>query len=208
MNNDNFISPKKLTQQFNITSGTLRNWGESGKIGYLRPNKTGRRIYNINDVRKILGIEDSILEKKKTISYARVSSNHQKEDLERQIVILKEKNPDSIVIKDIGSGLNWKRQGFNSLLEQVNKGDISQVVVTYRDRLCRFGFELVEWILKKSNVKLVVLNSNIDQKDISRELSDDLLAITTVFVARNNGLRAGAYRRERKEIEDAKKEKE
>jgi predicted site-specific integrase-resolvase len=199
MNNDNYIAPSKITKQFNITSGTLRTWAESGKIRCIRPNKTGRRIYNIEDIKKILGIDESVLDRRKTISYARVSSNHQKEDLERQVCLLRESNPDSIIIKDIGSGLNWRRQGFNSLLEQIYKGDVSQVVVTYRDRLCRFGFELVEWIFKKFNVKLLVLSSNVDQKDITRELSDDLLAITTVFVARNNGLRAGAYKRERRD---------
>jgi predicted site-specific integrase-resolvase len=69
-------------------------------------------------------------------------------------------------------------------------------VVTYKDRLCRFGFELLEHIFKKADVKLVVL-CGATEIDSTRELSDDLLAITTVFVARNNGLRSSAYRSER-----------
>jgi predicted site-specific integrase-resolvase len=114
--------------------------------------------------------------------------------------------PDARIIKDIGSGLNWKRPGLGSLLEQVHQGNVKEVVVTYKDRLCRFGSEILEWIFKKSNVKLLVLSSSSDQKDITRELSDDLLAITTVFVARNNGLRAGHFRRERKAKEGIEKE--
>jgi putative resolvase len=116
MNNDNYISPHKLTKQFNVTSGTLRRWAEQGKIKYLRPNKNGRRIYNIEDVKKIFGITENTQDKK-TICYARVSSNHQKEDLDRQIKYLKDAYPDATIIKDIGSGLNWKRPGFNSILE-------------------------------------------------------------------------------------------
>lgn len=198
MNNDKYISPRHITKQFNITSGTLRLWAENGKIRYIRPNQTGGRLYNANDIEKIFG-SNSTFKNQKTICYARVSSIHQKHDLERQESFLRERFPNSIIVKDIGSGLNWKRKGFCSILEQVIKGDIEKIVVTYKDRLCRFGIELVEWLFKKFNVKLLVLSQNIDQKDISRELAEDLLAITTVFVARNNGLRAGAYRRQRKE---------
>lgn len=195
MNNSKYISPSKITKQFDVTSGTLRNWAESGKIGYLRPNN-GRRVYNIEDVARIFGSE-STETNKKTYLYARVSSSHQKEDLERQINLLKTNYPDAILIKDVGSGLNWKRPGFNSLLEHVHNGDVEQIVVTYRDRVCRFGYELVEWIFKKAAVKLVVLGSDIGS-DRTNELAEDLLAITTVFVAKNNGLRAGKLKQLRK----------
>jgi predicted site-specific integrase-resolvase len=203
MNNDKYISPSRLTKQFDITSGALRLWAESGKIRFLRPNGTGRRIYNIEDVKRIFDIEEDIVERK-TICYARVSSSHQKEDLQRQIEFLEERYPDTEIIKDIGSGLNWKRPGFNSLLERISKGDVKAVVVTYRDRLCRFGIELIEWIFKKADVKLLVLDRIANEKSATVELSEDLLAITTVFVARNNGLRAGMYRREksRKSLEE------
>jgi predicted site-specific integrase-resolvase len=204
MNNDKYVSPSRLTKQFDITSGALRLWAESGKIRFLRPNGTGRRIYNIEDVKRIFDIKEDIIQRN-TLCYARVSSSHQKEDLQRQIEFLEERYPDAEIIKDIGSGLNWKRPGFNSLLERVSKGDVKTVVVTYRDRLCRFGIELVEWIFKKADVKLVVLDRIANEKSATVELSEDLLAITTVFVARNNGLRAGMYRREknRKSIEEA-----
>jgi predicted site-specific integrase-resolvase len=84
-------------------------------------------------------------------------------------------------------------------LEQVHNGDVQEVVVTYKDRLCRFGHELVEWIFEKANVKFVVLGTNDNVQDLTRELSDDLLAITTVFVAKNNGFRAASLRKQRKE---------
>jgi predicted site-specific integrase-resolvase len=209
MDNEQYISPFKLTKQFDVTSGTLRRWAEDGKIRCLRPNN-GKRIYNVNDVTKHFGIQPVKPNPTYTICYARVSSLHQKEDLERQINLLKEQYPKAKIIKDIGSGLNWNRPGFRTLLEHLDSKTVSEVVVAYKDRLCRFGFELMEWIIKKANAKLVVLNANNDITDASRELSDDLLAITTVFVAKNNGLRAAHYRKQRKAkvVEKGSKENE
>jgi putative resolvase len=196
MNNEQYISPQRITKQYDITSGTLRRWSEEGKIRCLRPNN-GKRIYNASDIAKCFGTEP-ITNEKITVAYARVSSNHQKADLQRQVDLLKEKYPNARIIKDIGSGLNWNRQGFKTLLELIDSKAISELVVTYRDRLCRFGFELMEWIIKKASIKLVVLSNSTNQPtDLSRDLSDDLLAITTVFVAKNNGIRAAEYRKQR-----------
>jgi predicted site-specific integrase-resolvase len=204
--NERYISASKISKQFEISSGTLRLWAESGKIKCLRPNGDGRRLYNVSDVRTIFGIKDPQRDRR-TICYARVSSNHQKQDLERQVELFKSKFPDTEIIQDIESGLNWKRQGLNTLLELASKGHVETVVVTYRDRLCRFGFELLEWVFKKFDVKLLVLNTVFGEENSSNELAEDLLAITTVFVAKSNGLRAGKYRRERalKEVKESQK---
>jgi predicted site-specific integrase-resolvase len=205
MNDEHYISPSRIQKQFDITSGTLRRWAEEGKIKCIRPNtggvRGGRRIYNVNDVQQLLGIHNLTSTPKNTICYARVSSSHQQEDLQRQIQLLQETYPTSKIIKDIGSGLNWHRSGFNSLLEQIHSGTVDTLVVTYKDRLCRFGFELFDWILKKAHVKLVVLGSTNDTTDVSKELAEDLLSITTVFVAKNNGLRSSAFRKQRREKE-------
>jgi predicted site-specific integrase-resolvase len=110
---------------------------------------------------------------------------------------LKSEYPNHDVISDIGSGLNWHRKGLRTLLEGVYNNDIGEVVVTYRDRLCRFGFELLEWVFEKHQVKLVVLDS-LPQENSSTsagELAEDLLAITTYFVAKNNGCRASRNRK-------------
>jgi predicted site-specific integrase-resolvase len=209
MDNESYISPRKITKQFDITSATLRKWSEDGKIRCLRPNATGqrggKRIYNLEDVRRIFGTGANI-KPRKTICYARVSSTKQKEDLDRQIKFLKEAYKEAVIIKDIGSGLNWHRTGFKSILEQVYTGSVERVVVSYKDRLCRFGLELVEWIFKKANVKLVVLSKDTGEQDLAKELSEDLLAITTIFVAKNNGIRAAKYRKQRKEKEGRERE--
>jgi predicted site-specific integrase-resolvase len=203
MDNENYISAHKIKKKFDISSNSLRLWAESGKIRFLRINENGKRIYNVEDINKTFGITESI-PTRKTICYARVSSDHQKEDLVRQIEILKISHPETEIIKDIGSGLNFKRKGFTSLLEQIYSGKVSKVVVTFKDRLCRFGFEIVEWILKKHNTELVVLNTLSNESNNTNELAEDLLAITTVFVARNNGNRSATFRKQRKQLEKEK----
>ena len=151
-------------------------------------------------LRKLLGDSEGKEDKdnKKGVIYARVSSSHQKEagDLKRQIEDLQESYPEYNVIKDVGSGLNFKRPGLQALLEQVYSGTVSEVVVRHKDRLCRYGLEILEFIFKKAGTKLVVLSN--EQETSTKELADDLLAITTVFVARHNGQRSAENRRKRK----------
>jgi predicted site-specific integrase-resolvase len=208
MNDDKFISPYKIKKKFDITSNTLRSWAEKDQIGHIRiRDGKGKRLYNIDDVEKIFYGSKLPEQRKKVICYARVSSNHQKEDLDRQIKLLQETYKEAEIISDIGSGLNFERKGFKTLLERINNREVEKVVVTYKDRLCRFGYELIEWILKKSNTELMVLNklSNSDEFGTSK-LAEDLLAVTTVFVARNNGNRSAKYRKQRKHEAQEKKE--
>ena len=192
-----YISPQAITKVYGITSTTLRNWAEAGKIKYIRP-LDGRRLYNKEDVRIIFGQKDdsdtSQIKIRRTVLYARVSSPHQTEDLARQISFLQSRYPNSQLIKDIGSGLNWKRRGLETVLEQIYQGDIAEIVVAYKDRLCRFGYELFEWICQKHNTRIVVLNTVSETEDRTKELAEDLFSIVTVFVAKNNGLRASHNR--------------
>lgn len=85
-------------------------------------------------------------------------------------------NPNCQLIKDIGSGLNWKRKGLETILEQIHQGDIEEIVVAYKDRLCRFGYELFEWICQKHDTKIVVLNKVSETEDRTKELAEDLLS--------------------------------
>jgi predicted site-specific integrase-resolvase len=205
---DKFISPCNIKKKFDVTSNTLRTWAEKDQIRHIRiRDGKGKRLYNIEDVEKIFYGSKIPEHRKKVICYARVSSNHQKEDLDRQVKLLQETYKEAEIISDIGSGLNFKRKGFQTLLERIHNKEVEKVVVAYKDRLCRFGFELVEWIIKKSNTELVVLNqlSSSDESGTS-ELAEDLLSITTVFVARNNGNRSAKYRKQRKEESQKKEE--
>lgn len=122
---------------------------------------------------------------KESIVYARVSSAHQKADLARQIADLRREHPSHRLVSDVGSGLNFKRRGLLAVLERVLAGVVDEVVVMHRDRLARYGVELLEFVFKEAGTRLVVLGlDGTDESSETRELADDLLAITTVFVAR------------------------
>jgi predicted site-specific integrase-resolvase len=124
---------------------------------------------------------------KTTVLYCRVSSAKQKDDLNRQADYLQSLFPTGIVYKEIGSGLNYKRKVLISILDEILSGNVGQLVVTYKDRLARFGVEIIEWLLSKNNCQLVVLN----RSDLSpeREMVEDILAIIHVFSCRLYGLR-------------------
>ena len=174
-----YITSKNACEHFGIHANTLRKWADAGKISHIR-SPSGQRLYDVSSVgRKI--------DTRTKICYARVSSASQKEDLERQVLFLKQKYPDYEVVTDVGSGLNFKRKGFRRVLESVLSNSVSEIVVAHRDRLCRFGFELVQWICDKSDTKLVVL----EQTSLSptEELTKDLLSIIHVFSCRLYGLR-------------------
>ena len=113
----------------------------------------------------------------------------------RQVAFMRERYPNAEIIRDVGSGLNFRRKGLLAILERLHQGDKLRVVVAYRDRLARFGTELIETLLERNGWELVVLN----QRDLSaeEELTTDLLAILTVFGVRVNGLRR--YNKEIKE---------
>ena len=125
---------------------------------------------------------------RKRICYCRVLSHSQKNDLERQIKYMTNKYPDYILIKDVGSGLNFKRKGLLKIIDMAIKGEVEELVIAYKDRLTRFGYDLLEYQIKKySNGKIKILNGESDT--IEEELSKDLLQIMNVFVAKMNGLR-------------------
>ncbi|MCW5672896.1 MAG: IS607 family transposase, partial [Hydrogenophaga sp.] len=137
------------------------------------------------------------------IIYARVSSPKQRADLQRQVVALQEAYPQHQLIQDVGSGLNFKRKGLRALLERVNTGMVPQVVVMHRDRLARFATDLLEFVFQQHGTKLVLhcpreaAGHGDDGDDATgyNELAEDLLAVTTVFVASHNGKRSAAHRR-------------
>ena len=124
---------------------------------------------------------------RRKVCYCRVSSRKQRDDLERQVEFLREKIPGCEIITDIGSGLNFKRKGLTSLLESVCRGDVQEIVVAHKDRLCRFGFDLIKWLVEFHNGRVLVLdNTTLSPNE---ELVDDMLAIVHVFSCRINGFR-------------------
>ena len=158
---------------------TLRRYANQGKIPHYR-NSAGQRLYDVDAyLRGAIG--------PRVICYCRVRSAKQRGDLHRQVAQMRELYPDAEIISDVAGGLNWKRRGLLSILERLHRGDKLQVVVAHRDRLARFGFELIEWLVQQNGGAVVVLN----QPDASpeSELTEDLLAILHTFSCRMHGLR-------------------
>lgn len=174
-----YVSNKKALEFFSISQGTIINWRKAGKIRFIRP---ARNYYY--DIR---GLSET-LDPRTNYIYARVSTRGQQDNLITQLKYLNDRYPNYKSVTDIGSGLNFKRKGLLAILEQASKGKVGEVVVAYKDRLCRFGFDLVKWLIEKEGGKVVVLNNKVNSPN--EELTEDLLSIITVFSNRINGLRS------------------
>ncbi|MFB2978990.1 IS607 family transposase [Microseira sp. BLCC-F43] len=120
-------------------------------------------------------------------SYRLYPTHSQQEDLQRQLEHLRSLYPEAEVISEVGSGLNFRRKKFLSILEGIIDGDIQCLVVAHPDRLVRFGFELVRWLWEKFECQLVVLNHSFLSPE--QELVADMLSIIHCFSSRLYGLR-------------------
>lgn len=178
-----YVSQKEACKFFGVSTSTLRRWDKQNKIKTIRTPSNYRR-YDISSVKQTKN-KNSIVMSKKKMCYCRVSSKKQMDNLERQKDYLKSKYPNHEIISDIGSGINWKRKGLLSILEQSNNGLIEEVVVAHKDRLARFAFELIQWLLEKNGCKLVVLNEPISEEE---KLTDDILSIIHFFSCRKMGM--------------------
>ena len=182
--NNNYVPRKKVTETLGIHYQTVNNLVKRKEIEII---KIGTKFgYNLN---KYIQDNNIIIKQKKYICYCRVSSQKQKEDLERQINVMKEKFPNHIIISDIASGLNFKRKGLLDIINMAIKNEIEEVVISYKDRLARFGYDLIEIILKEhSNAPIKILNKK-EEKTTEQELTEDIISIMNVYVAKINGLR-------------------
>lgn len=186
-----------------VKEGILRKWDSQGKIKTIR-TPGGIRLFDITSVDPSTNLF-AIREKKEPIAifYSRVSSSKQKDDLERQKQFLKDnyadKYPRFQEITDVGSGLNFKRTGLLRVLGLVKEGNISAVVVASKDRLARFGFELIEWLCKEYGTETVVLNNQDSTPE--EELGNDLMSIVQVYCCRWNGKRRYKTKNKSNEVE-------
>ena len=199
-----FVGGKKASEIVGVHQRTLYLWEEKGVIETIR-TPGGKRLYNIekylnekicDDNNKIKNtilcdnLED--LDKKNeklNICYVRVSSNNQKDDLERQKNIMIKLYPKHLIIEDIGSGLNLNKRGIKKIINLAIEGKINELIVAYKDRLTRFGFELIEELIEKySNGKIIIINQK-DAIEPEEELVKDVMSILNVYVAKMNGLR-------------------
>jgi predicted site-specific integrase-resolvase len=175
-----------------VTPQTLRKWEKTGELLPDRRSKTGTRYYDAN---KLMGINNT---GQPTVCYARVSSHEQKADLDRQQELLEAycaaKGWRCEVIRDLGSGMNYRKQGLNRLLELIMTRQMKRLVLTHKDRLLRFGAELVFTLCELQGIEIVIIHRG-EQPSFEEELAQDVLEIITVFSARLYGSRSHQHKK-------------
>ncbi|AOY81912.2 IS607 family transposase [Moorena producens JHB] len=174
---------RKAVELTGLSRNTLRKYADNGTI---KCEKTpgGTRLF---DTESLLSLGRRQSRQSATICYCRVSSSKQKDDLVRQVAYMHSLFPEAEIVKDIGSGLNYKRFGLRAILERLMRGDQLTIVVACRDRLTRFGFELIEYLVSLNGGKILVLDQ--PESCPESELTADLLSIIHVFSCRIHGLR-------------------
>ena len=185
MLNKKYMTSNKAIKILGVHPLSLKNWEANGKIECIK-TPGGKRLYNVEKY-----INDQCPtenEYKLNICYCRVSTKNQQDDLKRQIEYMKKIYPTYEIYSEIGSGLNMNRKKLQKIIYLAIDGKIKEIVVAHKDRLTRFGFELIENIINKySNGKITVINeTNLSPEE---EITQDLLNIINVFSARVNGLR-------------------
>jgi putative resolvase len=183
---DGYLNSKEARESLRVTSATLRRWDKEGKINTVR-TPSGLRLYSKDSIQQILNVK-GVTKKRRKIAYCRVSSKKQVDDLERQKEFLRLNFPDHELVQDVGSGINFKRKGLQGILESAMLGEVEELVVSHKDRLCRFAYELIEWILNKNGARILLLD-NAEHKSSSEELANDVLTIIQVFACREMGKR-------------------
>ncbi len=190
---------KEASKLLGVHIRTIQKWDKQGKIRCVRTIGGKRRVPE-SEIKRILGIH----EKRKIIGYARVSSHTQKDDLERQVELIRsyaeERGWEVEILKDVSSGLKEDRRGFQKLLKMVMNKEVSKVIIAYPDRLTRFGFKILEEFFKNYGTEIVVVNR--EEKSPQEELVEDLITIISHLAGKLYGMRSHKYR---KVVEGAKK---
>lgn len=200
----NLLGIGEAAEILGVAKSTLRRWEKEGR---LIPIKTegGHRRYDISAIKPEM-VHKMDSNSRKTVAYARVSSHDQKDDLERQKRVLElycsKQGWTFELVSDLGSGMNYNKKGLKVLLESIIDNKVGRLVITHKDRLLRFGAELVFAICELKQVEVVIINKGEDTVTFEEELAQDVLEIITVFSARLYGSRS---KKNKKLIDGVKK---
>ena len=179
------LSIGKFAKTVGVTTTTLRRMHQSGELIPAHISNGGTRYYSTEQLKLFQSSNNERI----VIGYCRVSTPSQKDDLETQVQNVKSymyaKGYKFDIIKDIGSGINYKKKGLKELINRIENNEVSKVVILYKDRLIRFGFELIEYLCEINNVEIEVIDNSECSKE--KELTDDLILIITVFANRLYG---------------------
>lgn len=200
-----YVGGKEASERLGVHQRTLYQWDEKGIIETIR-TPGNKRLYNVDKFlmekecnnQKCIEDLDKLddLDEKLNISYVRVSSRSQINDLDRQKALILEHYPNHLMIEDIGSGVNFNKRGIKKIIKLAIAGKINEVVVAYKDRLTRFGYELIEDLIKDYSGGKIIIIDEVDDMEPEEELAKDVLQIMNVFTAKMNGLRK--YKKKKK----------
>ena len=173
-----YYSSKTVTQILGVTAQTLRNWDKEGKLKPAYTKSNGYRYYSEDDIMSYTKERDRKKEKK-LIGYIKnssleneVSLTRKKESIE---TYLKSTNQEYEIIIDVGSSLDYNRAGLKTLIAKINKKEVDEIVICYKDNLVKYGFELIEYFAYLNNVKIKVLD--INNKSSLIEIKEDFLTV-------------------------------
>lgn len=191
MKNETLLNIGDASKLLGVAESTMRRWEKEGKLIPDERTVGNQRRYRLSSLRPEMG--RGIDYDRKTIAYARVSSHDQKSDLERQKQLLEmfcaSNGWKFEIISDLGSGMNYHKKGLKKLLEEILDNEVGRLVITHKDRLLRFGAELIFAICEAKEVEVVIINKGEDST-FEEDLAKDVLEIITVFSARLYGSRS------------------
>lgn len=199
-----WVSIGVAAKEAGVHVDTIRNWE---KKGYIKSERTpsNRKRFDLNAVISYANANKPKPQEKVTAIYARVSTLSRKSDLDFQKQVLElhcaAKGWQYIIIEDIGSGLNFKKQGLLKLINLIENNKIERILLNYKDRLLRYGNEIIYEICKYHNIEIVVLSES-ESKTYEEELVDDVLSVITEFSAKLYGSRS---HKNKKIVDESKK---
>ena len=201
---EKLLNIKETSELLNISQSTLRRWEKEGRLIPDARTKGNQRRYKLSSIRPEMIKSSNV--GKKTIAYARVSSSDQKNDLERQKQLLElycsSNGWEFELISDLGSGINYKKKGLKKLINLIVEDKIGRLILTHKDRLLRFGAELIFSICEAKEVEIIIINKGENTSSFEEDLAKDVLEIITVFSARLYGARS---HKNKKLLEEMKK---
>jgi putative resolvase len=197
------VTIQEAAEFLGVSPQTLRRWERENRGVPFQKTAGGQRRYDLSKLHS----QDKLIPKKSflTVAYARVSCHDQKEDLQRQEKMLEmfctSHGWPFEIISDLGSGMNYNKRGLKKLLSKILNGEIGRLVLTHKDRLLRFGAELIFALCEAREIEVVLVNKG-SEPSFEEELAADVLEIMTVFSARLYGSRS---RKNKKLIENLEK---
>jgi len=180
-----YVKAGEASKLLGVSIQTLRKYSKEGIVKVIR-SPGGHYLYDIESATKVKDDKDI----QRNVCYCRVSSYGQASDLDSQVLYMERKYPTYDIITDIGSGVNFNRKGLLKIIDYAIKGELKTLVISYKDRLCRIGYDLIEHILiEYSNTKIIVDKQKEDET-LEEEITKDILQIITVYTAKIHGLRS------------------